>query len=131
MSIPANTPWGVSASPRERILAAFEERARKLGIRGVVMSELASELGISKKTLYQHFPSKEALVRAMIDVEMERMHERMHDRGDELEAMADSPKDLIKCWAEKILEEQRFARIFWEELETDYPNAHEARRRSC
>jgi AcrR family transcriptional regulator len=30
------------------------------------MDELATELGMSKKTLYVHFPSKEALVRAVI-----------------------------------------------------------------
>jgi AcrR family transcriptional regulator len=31
------------------------------------MDELAAELGMSKKTLYVHFPSKEALVRAVIE----------------------------------------------------------------
>ncbi len=125
MSIAASTPRTRSASPRDRILAAFEERARTGGIRGVVLSELARELGISKKTLYQHFSSKEKLVRAMIDEVMERMHER----SDELETLSNSPKDLMTRWAEEVLDgEQRYTRVFWEELETDYPSAHTAMR---
>jgi len=36
------------------------------GFRAVTMDDLAHELGISKKTLYEHFPSKTALVEAAI-----------------------------------------------------------------
>jgi AcrR family transcriptional regulator len=50
------------------------------GFRGVTMDDLAQDLGISKKTLYEHFPSKTALVEAAIfdkfrgiDAEMERI----------------------------------------------------------
>ena len=37
------------------------------GYSQVTMDELAAELGMSKKTLYVHFPSKEALMRAVIE----------------------------------------------------------------
>lgn len=36
------------------------------GFRGVTMDDLAEELGMSKKTLYAHFPSKTALLEAVI-----------------------------------------------------------------
>ncbi|MFO1500152.1 MAG: helix-turn-helix domain-containing protein [Verrucomicrobiota bacterium] len=36
------------------------------GFRTVTMDDLAAELGVSKKTLYAHFPSKDALVEAVI-----------------------------------------------------------------
>ena len=36
------------------------------GFRGVTMDDLAAELGMSKKTLYAHFPSKTALLEAVI-----------------------------------------------------------------
>ncbi len=120
---PAAGPGTAPKEPRERILDAFEERARKVGIRGVVMSELARELGISKKTLYQHFASKEALVRAMID----DMSGRLHERANELEAMADSPGDLMRLWADEVLEsEESYTPVFWQDLETEYPEAHAA-----
>ena len=37
------------------------------GYSQVTMDDLAAELGMSKKTLYVHFPSKEALMRAVIE----------------------------------------------------------------
>ena len=52
---------------RERILDAFAEGARVDGPRNVVMAELARDLGISTRTLYQHFPSKADLVDSLME----------------------------------------------------------------
>ena len=52
---------------RERILVAFSAKAKRSGIRAVVMGELASELRVSPMTLYKHFTSKNDLVSAMVD----------------------------------------------------------------
>jgi AcrR family transcriptional regulator len=56
-----------AAHVRERILVAFSGKAKRSGIRAVVMGELASELRMSAMTLYKHFPSKDELVTAMVD----------------------------------------------------------------
>lgn len=56
-----------SSSVRERILQTARDQYLKLGFSRVTMDETASALGISKKTLYQHFASKEDLVRAVCD----------------------------------------------------------------
>jgi AcrR family transcriptional regulator len=55
------------ARVRERILVAFSNKAKRSGIRAVVMGELASELRMSAMTLYKHFASKDELVSAMVD----------------------------------------------------------------
>lgn len=47
---------------RERILKTAEELFMKFGIRSVTMDEIASEPGISKKTIYMHFEDKDAIV---------------------------------------------------------------------
>lgn len=52
---------------RGRILGAFSTKAKRSGIRAVVMGELASELRMSPVTLYKHFASKDELVSAMVD----------------------------------------------------------------
>src|SRR5574338_159636 len=52
---------------RERILMAFSSKAKRSGIRAVVMGELASDLRMSAMTLYRHFASKHELVSAMVD----------------------------------------------------------------
>jgi AcrR family transcriptional regulator len=52
---------------RERILVAFSSKAKRSGIRAVVMGDLASDLRMSAMTLYKHFASKHELVNAMVD----------------------------------------------------------------
>jgi AcrR family transcriptional regulator len=49
-----------------RIIAAARSHFLTHGFRGVTMDDLARELGMSKKTLYTHFPSKTALLEAVI-----------------------------------------------------------------
>src|SRR5437763_14226273 len=53
-------------SVRERIVAGARDHFFAHGFRGVTMDDLAAELGMSKKTLYAQFPSKTALVRAVM-----------------------------------------------------------------
>jgi len=51
---------------RQRIVAAARRHFLAHGFRGVTMDDLAEELGMSKKTLYAHFASKNALLEAVI-----------------------------------------------------------------
>ncbi len=60
-----------SSAPAEdavltRILNSAREQFVRFGYSKVTTDEIASELGISKKTLYKHFPTKEALFRAVM-----------------------------------------------------------------
>lgn len=52
---------------KETLLAIRGIYAR-YGIKSVTMDDLARELGVSKKTLYEHFNDKEEVVRKVIDV---------------------------------------------------------------
>ena len=52
---------------RQRILGAAEAACVRHGYTRVTMDDLAAELGMSKKTIYQHFPGKEHLFLAVID----------------------------------------------------------------
>jgi AcrR family transcriptional regulator len=49
-------------SIKERIQQKAGELFRRYGIRSVTMDEIATQLGISKKTIYQFYSDKEALV---------------------------------------------------------------------
>src|SRR5262249_27514819 len=51
---------------RQRIIGAAREQFLAHGFRGVTMDDLAEGLGMSKKTIYAHFPSKSALLEAML-----------------------------------------------------------------
>jgi AcrR family transcriptional regulator len=51
---------------RGRIVAAARRHFLAHGFRGVTMGDLATELGMSKKTVYSHFESKTDLVKAVL-----------------------------------------------------------------
>ena len=51
---------------KRRILAAARATFYVQGFRSVTMDDLAEQLGVSKKTLYAHFPSKAALLEALM-----------------------------------------------------------------
>jgi AcrR family transcriptional regulator len=52
---------------KERILATADRLFYLRGIRAVGVDTVAAEIGISKRTLYNHFPSKDALIRAYLE----------------------------------------------------------------
>jgi len=64
---------------RKRILDEARSLFFRYGFSKVTMDETAAGLGMSKKTLYQHFQSKEDLLQAVTTDHMEAMDEELHD----------------------------------------------------
>ena len=56
----------LDSTARQRIIGAANAHFLLHGFHNVTMDDLAEELGMSKKTVYAHFPSKVALVQAML-----------------------------------------------------------------
>ena len=52
---------------KERILETADRLFYLQGIRAVGVDTISSEIGISKRTLYNHFPSKDALIAAYLE----------------------------------------------------------------
>ena len=89
---------GRSGESAARIVAAARRHFFAHGFRHVTMDDLAAELGASKKTLYASFPSKEALLEAVlkdkfqsVEADLERM--AADAGGDAL----DNLKRLLAC----------------------------------
>ncbi len=59
--------------PKERIIKEARGLFFKLGIRSVTMDDIAAQVGMSKKTLYQHFADKDELVDNLVDEEVNLM----------------------------------------------------------
>ena len=55
-----------------RIKQKAHELFMQYGLRSVSMDDIASSLGISKKTIYQYFADKDELVDAVVDVEFRK-----------------------------------------------------------
>ena len=54
-------------SMKERILEAADRLFYLKGIRAIGVDTISAEIGISKRTLYNHFPSKDALISAYLE----------------------------------------------------------------
>src|SRR3989475_13030402 len=55
-----------TATPAERILAAADKLFYRQGIRAVGVDAVAAEAGVSKRTLYNYYPSKDDLIAAYL-----------------------------------------------------------------
>jgi TetR/AcrR family transcriptional regulator, cholesterol catabolism regulator len=60
---------------KDRILEKATELFMRYGIRSITMDEIAAQLGISKKTIYQFFTDKDAMVEAVVNDETRRNEE--------------------------------------------------------
>jgi len=71
--VPASTQRGsVSEKRREElVLAAYHEIAER-GFEGLRTREVAAEVGVNIATLHYYFPTKEALIRGVLDHAMNR-----------------------------------------------------------
>jgi AcrR family transcriptional regulator len=58
---------------KERILIKAEELFMQYGIRSVSMDDIANNLGMSKKTLYQYYADKDELVDAVVDTHIKEI----------------------------------------------------------
>ncbi len=60
-------PVAAADAPDVRILETARRQLFTYGYNALTMDDLAHELGISKKTLYLHFPGKDAIIGLIID----------------------------------------------------------------
>lgn len=60
---------------KERILEKAADLFMQYGIRSITMDEIAAQLGMSKKTIYQFFTDKDAMVEAVVNEEINRNEE--------------------------------------------------------
>jgi AcrR family transcriptional regulator len=72
---------------RERILLAADRLFYGTGINAIGVDAVAAEAGISKRTLYNHFPSKDDLITAYLERRAGYLLMPMADEGD--------PRELI------------------------------------
>ena len=57
---------------KDEIIVRTEQLFMRVGVKSVTMDDISRELGISKKTLYQHFENKDSLIEAVVNTHCER-----------------------------------------------------------
>lgn len=82
----------------QRIVAAARAHFYQHGFRGVTMDDLATEMGMSKKTLYVHFKSKMELVQAVMVAKLSQFQREMTEIfSDEPDVFVDTLHRLLAC----------------------------------
>lgn len=116
-----NEPKSVShyrESLRERILNTAMHAFTTHGIKAVKMDDIARELGISKRTLYETYENKEDLLYAGVKQLKEQKEHDMH----ELLAKSKNVMDIVLLSYQKKVEESRHVSpLFYSEIEK-YPS---------
>lgn len=116
------------SAARERILDAAYARFRKYGVRKVTMDDLASDLRMSKKTLYKHFSGKEELVRTLVENKCVSPHEdimEIMENGGSTQRVFGAVFPLLGRYAQEV------SNVFLGDVQREYPEVwdlHERRR---
>ncbi|OBI64426.1 TetR/AcrR family transcriptional regulator [Mycobacterium sp. E796] len=93
----------VISSARERILTAAYELFSRRGIRAVGTDEVIVRAGVARATLYRHFPTKDALVLAVLQRREELwthglIEEQSRQRGSTPEEQLLAIFDVLHDW---------------------------------
>ncbi|MBT1711615.1 TetR/AcrR family transcriptional regulator [Fulvivirgaceae bacterium PWU5] len=64
---------------REKLLKGATELFMRYGLRSVSMDDIARQLGVSKKTIYQYFTDKDDMVATVVKSHMEREQEQFEE----------------------------------------------------
>jgi AcrR family transcriptional regulator len=83
---------------KERILETADRLFYLKGIRAIGVDTIAAEIGISKRTLYNHFPSKDALITAYLE---RRCVQRPTSDKSPVEQILGVFDSLERCFASK------------------------------
>jgi TetR/AcrR family transcriptional regulator len=73
LSFPEGYPIMSESIVKLKIIEIFKRLSSVFGIRGITVDMIASECGISKKTLYKFFRSKDELVEIVFDAILDQM----------------------------------------------------------
>jgi len=111
--------------PKERILEMAKDRLFKLGFNKVTLDELSTDLGISKKTMYKYFPSKDELVKTIVWMMLRRVEKEVQRITEEEKPFVHKLADLILYIGKTIgsfsksfqMDMRRFAPLIWVEAE--------------
>ena len=101
---------------KEQIIEAARNLFHQFGFKKVSMDEIAKEAGVTKKTIYMYFSSKEELLKYFIQEEITNMEEIV----EEVEANNTDPFEAVNQAIYKILQyrnHQDFLNIIAQEAE--------------
>lgn len=104
----------------DAVLDEAERRFADGGPRSLVMADLARSQGMSTKTLYRLFPSKEALILAVVRRWCDGLLAAQEQRDDSGMTTHERVRTALQAL---VAHRRRFSAQFWTELRDEHPEA--------
>jgi AcrR family transcriptional regulator len=103
---------------KERIIVEARHLFNQFGVRTVRLDDVAGQLGISKKTFYQHFSDKEELVKQVLETQL---HENLRE-ANVIHTQATNPiVGALLIWDRLIRYRQTTNPNLLRDIERHYP----------
>jgi AcrR family transcriptional regulator len=110
---------------KQRIIQIASQRFRQVGISKVTLDEIAAELGMSKKTMYKFFPSKEDLLSGVVHTMMNGLRAKVEsivvsDKSfnEKLpEILGHLGREIGMTSKQFLIDLQRFTPDLWREMD--------------
>ena len=111
---------------KTRIMEAASDRFMESGLYKVTMDEIASDLRMSKKTMYKFFPSKEVLLKAIVHTLLNRVENEVQtiissdtQFEEKLTSILTFIGKIMRRLSRPFMTDiQRFAPVLWKEIDT-------------
>lgn len=91
-----------SEAAKNEILSEAIGLFMKYGVRSVTMDDIAQHLGMSKKTIYQHFKDKEEIILLSTALYFDKEHKRMDEIESESENAVEHLYKLTFCLRDQV-----------------------------
>jgi AcrR family transcriptional regulator len=94
-----------AAAINDRVLDGARSAFCRQGISGASMDEIATAVGVTKHTIYRRYPSKAALLEAVVQRDLSRFEEEMRcvsegcagTNGDPVHALKEATRRFFRC----------------------------------
>ena len=106
---------------KERIIEEASQLFFQKGIKSITMSDIASHLGISKRTLYEVFKDKEELLEVCIERSSKEAEEKMKNLINESENVIDA---MMRIYAKHLNDRQKINKSLVHDLRKYHPRLY-------
>jgi AcrR family transcriptional regulator len=109
---------------KERILEVARIEFINKGLKNVKTDELAKEIGISKRTLYEYYPSKKELFKAVVEIEIADHKCEMKELFDNIgEGKSDFITGIKNIWSLICNKSNEYSKEFYQDVERIFPHS--------
>ncbi|MBS7807728.1 TetR/AcrR family transcriptional regulator [Variovorax sp. PCZ-1] len=88
----------------ETLYEATAQIVEQEGLEALSTNKIAAKAGFSIGTLYQYFPTKEAILAAIIDRERSRVRQGLHDLLTDAQAREQPPQEVLRAYIRQLIE---------------------------